>query len=82
MINTHYCKSDVSVVRTTYFLSYMPVFYKVANIKIGNCNINNFLAVRSNKGRSVTSIHYVQSVSHNVDEQGPLLLVFILPQEV
>ena len=78
MVNSHYCKLDVSVVCTTYFLSYMPVFYKIANIKSGNCTINNFLPVRRNKGRSVTSIHYIQSISHNVVEQGLTSVVDVL----
>ena len=48
----------------------MPIFYKIASIKIGNCNVNNFLPVSHDKGRSVTSVHYVQSISHNVIKQG------------
>ena len=63
--------------------SYMPIFYKIASIKSGNCNVNNFLPVSHDKGRAVTSIHYVQSISHNVIKQdSPLLLMFVLPQEV
>jgi hypothetical protein len=58
------------VVLAAYFLSYMPVFYKIASIKSGNRNVNNFLPVSRNKGRSVTSIHYVQSICHNVVKQG------------
>jgi hypothetical protein len=48
----------------------MPIFYKIASMMGGNCDINNLLPVRRNKGRSVVSIHYVQSVSHNEVKQG------------
>ena len=48
----------------------MPDFYKIANIKSGNCNINNFLPAGCNKGWSVTSVHCVQSISHDVIKQG------------
>ena len=70
MVDTPYSKSDVSVVWGSYFLSYMPVFYKIASIKSGNGNVNNLLPVSRDKGRSVTSIHYVQSIGHNVIKQG------------
>ena len=48
----------------------MPIFYKIASIKSGNRNVNNFLPVGRNKSRSVTSVNYVQSISHNVVKQG------------
>jgi len=70
MVGAPYIKSDVSVVGTSYFLSYMPIFYKIASIKSGNRNVKNVLPVSRDKGRSVTSIHYVQSISHNVIKQG------------
>jgi hypothetical protein len=47
----------------------MLIFYKIASIKSGNRNVNNFLPVSRNKGRSVTSIYYVQSINHNVVKQ-------------
>ena len=62
----------------------MPVFYINASIDSGNRNINNFLPVRCNEGRFVASVHYVQSLSHNIylNRDSPLLLIFVLPQEV
>jgi hypothetical protein len=48
----------------------MPNFNKIASVKSGNCDMNNFLPVRCNKGRSVTFIHYVQSISRNKIKQG------------
>ena len=57
----------------------MPVFYKIVNIKSGNCNINNFLPVIFNRGKSVTSVHYVQSIIHNVLEQGLTSIVGVRP---
>jgi hypothetical protein len=44
----------------------MPIFNKIASIKGGNVNINNFLPVACDKGRFVALGHYVQSISHNV----------------
>ena len=35
----------------------------------------NFLPVRCNKGRSVASVHYVQSVTYNVVKQGLTSLI-------
>ena len=48
----------------------MPILYKIASIKSGNSDVNNILPVSRNKGRSVTSVHYDQSISHNVVIQG------------
>jgi hypothetical protein len=48
----------------------MPVFYEIASIKSGNRYINNFLTVISNKGRTVATILYVLSISHNIVKQG------------
>ena len=48
----------------------MPIFYEIASIKSSNRNVNNFLPVDRDKGRSVSSVHYVQSISHNIIKQG------------
>ena len=37
-----------------------------------------FLPVKCNKGQFFASIHYVQSIGHNIVKQG----LFLLPQEV
>jgi hypothetical protein len=58
------------VVRAIYHLSYLPIFNKITSVKSGNCNINNFLPITCYKGRYVTFIHYVQSISHNEIKQG------------
>jgi hypothetical protein len=42
----------------------MRIYNKIASIKSGNCNINNFLPIRC------TFIHYVESTSRNEIKQG------------
>jgi hypothetical protein len=44
----------------------MPIFCHIASIKSGNRNVNNVMPLGRNNGRSIASIHYVKSVSHNV----------------
>jgi hypothetical protein len=55
----------------------MSIFNKIASVKSGNCDVNNFLPIRYNKGRSFTFIRYVQSISHNQIKQGLTFVVNI-----
>jgi hypothetical protein len=60
-----------------YLIYPSPLTYRRDNIRwktspwspIRHSNINNFLPVRCNKGRYVTSVHYVQSVGYDVIKQ-------------
>jgi hypothetical protein len=56
----------------------MTVFYEIADIKSGNGDVNNFLPVKCNKRRSITSINYEQSISHNVVKRGLMSVIDVL----